>query len=67
MSNSPRHSRPKDGVASLAYARITPASLMQTRFIGPGKSQARGAAFISFSLQRGRGAPVRRNVLVWHL
>jgi hypothetical protein len=51
MSNSPRHSRPKDGVASLAYARITPASLMQTRFIGPGKSQARGAAFISFSLK----------------
>jgi hypothetical protein len=29
MSNSPRHSRPKDGVASLAYARITLASLIQ--------------------------------------
>jgi hypothetical protein len=29
ISNSPRHSRPKDGVASLAYARITPASWMQ--------------------------------------
>jgi hypothetical protein len=29
LSNSPRHSRPKDGVASLAYTRITPASWMQ--------------------------------------
>src|SRR3954471_9589211 len=30
---------------------------IRARFIGPGNCQARGAAFISFSLQRGRGAP----------
>jgi hypothetical protein len=29
MSNSPRHSRPKDGVASLAYGRITSAASLQ--------------------------------------
>src|SRR3954471_19186219 len=30
---------------------------IRARFISPESSQARGAAFISFSLQRGRGAP----------